>query len=235
MKDFSGFRYLCIIGWLLIPLLSATLSAQDGPDPSWTAEFSNEKEELSPTGRNPFFILEPGYQLILEDDDVRLIVTVLEETKIVDGVQTRVVEEREFEEGNLIEVSRNFFAISQRTNSVYYFGEEVDIYEDGEVVKHEGAWASGENGARFGLMMPGLPLLGARYYQEIAPGVALDRAQIVSLNQTINTPAGEFTNCLKSEETNPLEKGAKEFKYYSLGIGLIQDKSLKLVKFGKAD
>lgn len=53
--------------------------------------------------------------------------------------------------------------------------------------------------------MAGLVLLGARYYEEIAPGVALDRAEIISINETINTPAGKFTSCLKKEETTPLE------------------------------
>jgi hypothetical protein len=87
--------------------------------------------------------------------------TVLNETKTVDGVECRVVEERETKDGKLVEVSRNYFAIGKRTNSVYYFGEDVDIYKDDKVVSHEGAWLAGKNGARFGLMMPGLPLLSS--------------------------------------------------------------------------
>ena len=56
----------------------------------------------------------------------------------------------------------------------------------------EDAWtAEGENKA--GVAMPGLALLGARYYQEIAPGVAMDRAEIVSTSETKQTPAGNFT------------------------------------------
>ena len=81
---------------------------------------------------------------------------------------TRVVEERETKGSQVVEVSRNFFVICKRTNNVYYFGEDVDIYRDGKIVGHDGAWLAGEGGARFGLAMPGSPLLGARYYQEIA-------------------------------------------------------------------
>ena len=55
-----------------------------------------------------------------------------------------MVEERETEDGELVEVSRNFFAICEETNSVFYFGEEVDDDEDGEIVGHEGAWLAGE-------------------------------------------------------------------------------------------
>jgi hypothetical protein len=81
--------------------------------------------------------------------------------------------------------------------------------------------------------MPGQVLLKARYYQEIAPRLAMDRAEIVSLTELVKTPAGEFKTCLKVEETTPLEPGIKEYKYYAYGIGLVQDGSLKLVKYGK--
>ena len=189
----------------------------------WTEDFPVEPGELGPTGRNPYFILEPGYFLVLRKGNEELTITVLDETKKVDGVETRVVEERETKNGKLIEVSRNFFAISKRTNSVYYFGEEVDIYEDGKVVSHDGAWLSGVKGARFGLMMAGTPLVGGRYYNEIAPEVAMDRSEIVSMKETVETIAGTFKNSLKIEETTPLEPGNKEFKYYARGIGLVND------------
>ncbi len=202
---------------------------------TWTAEFITDRSEFSTTGRNPFFILESGYQLVLEDGVQRLVVTVLADTRKVDGMDVRVVEERETKNGKLVEVSRNFFAISTRTNNVFYFGEEVDIYKGDKIAGHAGAWQSGTNGARFGLMMPGQALLKARYYQEIAPGAAMDRAEIIGLNETVRTPAGEFRNCLKVLETTPLEPGVSEFKYYARDVGLVQDASLKLVKYGKSE
>ena len=192
------------------------------------------EERLGFQRAKPYFILEPGYQLVLEGGQERLTITVLDEIKMVDGVETRVVEERETKGGELIEVSRNFFAISKRTNSVFYFGEEVDIYKDGKLASHEGAWLSGVGGARFGLMMPGQVLLKARYYQEVAPGAAMDRAETVSLSETVTTPAGKLENCQKTEETTPLEPGDKGYKLYARGIGLVQDGSLKLVKHGQA-
>ena len=219
----------------LLWLTDMQASYRPNDDDSWTADFSFEKDQLSPAGRNPYFVLEPGYQLVLADDDEQITVTVLAETKQVDGVETRVVEERETKKGKPVEISRNYFAISKRTNSVYYFGEDVDIYKAGKVVDHKGAWLAGVKDAKFGLMMPGLALLKARHYQEVAPGVAMDRAEIVSLTETVKTPAGEFKNCLKVEETTPLEPSTKEYKYYSAGIGLVQDGDLKLVKYGKAE
>jgi uncharacterized protein DUF3108 len=62
----------------------------------------------------------------------------------------------------------------------------------------------------------------------------MDRAEIVSVSETVQTPAGEFKNCLKVEETTPLEPETKGYKYYAPGVGLIQHGALKLVKYGKA-
>jgi hypothetical protein len=202
-------------------------------DRSWTTEFVLDSGDLVTTGRNPYFILEPGYVLTLEDKDTRLVITVLDDIRRVDNVDTRVVEERETSKGQPVEVSRNFFAISRRTNAVFYFGEDVDTYKNGKIAGHEGAWQAGANGARFGLAIPGLPLVAAKYYQEIAPGVAMDRAEIVSMSEIVTTPAGEFKDVLKIAETTPLEPGVREYKYYARGIGLIQDGSLKLTKYGK--
>ena len=217
--------------------LSALASnAQQGfeapvPDP-FTSTFLVDKTELAPAGRNPFFILEPGYQLVLEGADERLVITVTDQTRQVDGVTTRIVEERESEDGHLVEVSRNFYAISARTNAVYYFGEEVDIYEDDQIVRHEGAWLSGQNGARFGMFMPGDALLGARHYQEFAPGEALDRAEIIAIDQTFKTPDAQFEHCLRVRETTPLEPRAKEDKVYAPGVGLLMDGKTRLTSHG---
>src|SRR5204863_3577203 len=125
-----------------------------------------------------------------------------------------------------VEDTGNYFAICKRSNSVYYFGENVDLYKNGKIVSHEGTWISGVNGAKFGLYMPGLPLVGAKYYQELAPGAGMDRAEILSVSETVKTPAGEFKNCLKTLETSPMEPSVRDHKYYAPGIGLIMDPSM---------
>jgi hypothetical protein len=221
--------WLCSI--LAIGMLSFTACVRAG---EWTSQFLMEGDELVSIGRNPFFILEPGYQLVLEGGGTQLIITVLNETKMVDGVETRVVEERETKNGQLIEVARNYFAISRRTNDVFYFGEDVDMYKGGKVDNHAGSWLSGVNGGKFGLMMPGRPLINASYYQELVPNVAMDRATIVSTTEVVKTSAGEFTNCLKIKETTPLES-LTEYKYYAPGIGMVMDGKMSLVKAGKVD
>ena len=96
------------------------------------------------------------------------------------------------------------------------------------MISHGGAWLAGENGAKAGLIMPGNPEVGMKYYQEIAADVALDRAEVVSLNEAVETPAGMFSNSLKTQEGTALNPNEKEFKAYAPGIGLIQEEVLLL-------
>lgn len=218
---------------LIVAILAvAYQNAGSQEKPSWQDDFDIAQRTLLPTGRNPYFILEPGFQLVLESKTAKLVVTVLDETKEVTGVTTRVVEEREWKNGALVEVSRNFFAICERTNDVFYFGEDVDMYKKGKIANHKGAWVAGVNGARAGLMMPGEPKVGMKYYQEVAPRVAMDRAEVVSLDHALETPAGSFTKCLRTKESTALSFFEREFKTYAPGIGLIQDQKLLLVSHG---
>jgi hypothetical protein len=221
---------------MIVVLLATGCAGTQNPsspgDAAWQEEFDLSDCDLVPTGRNDYFILEPGFQLVLEGRIEKVAITVLDETREVDGVTTRVVEEEEWKYGELIEISRNFFAVCPDTNDIFYFGEEVDIYRDGTLVSHSGAWLAGEKRAKAGLIMPGDPKVGLKHYQEVAPGVAMDRAEIVSLDATLETPAGTFTDCLRVMEGTALNPLEREYKTYAPGIGLIQDESLLLTEYG---
>lgn len=196
----------------------------------WTASFHPEDCTFASTGRNRFFSLQGGHRLVLQSAREKVTITVLDETRTVGGVETRVIEEREEENGKLKEVSRNFFAICKEHGDVFYFGEEVDEYEDGKVVRHSGAWRADERDSKAGIIMPGTVLLGARHYQEIAPN-AKDRAEIVDDSVTMKTPAGTFKDCIRVEETSGLDPGEKGYKTYAPGVGLIQDEDLLLTEY----
>ncbi|MHC5023809.1 MAG: hypothetical protein ACYTGG_07845 [Planctomycetota bacterium] len=217
-----------------------------GGQPEYTTDFPFNDCQFQAHGWNPWFPLQPGHQLYLEGEDdgaiVTLLITVLPQTRRIDfewkgeliSVNTRVVEEREYEDDELVEVSRNFFARCRDTDSVYYFGEDVDIYEDGEIVSHDGAWLAGVDGATPGLIMPGTFLLGSRYFQEMAPDIAMDRAENAEMGLRVVTPAGTFDDCVLVDESSAIEPGTSE-KIYAPGIGLIQDDELQLVGFGSAN
>lgn len=220
------------------PASPSTSLPADQTTEGWLSSFDLENCNFASTGENSYFILKPGYQVTLEGEEdgeeLQLVMTVLDETKVVNGIETRVVEEKETKGSNLVEISRNYFALCKPTNNAIYFGEDVDIYEDGEIVSHEGGWLAGQNGSKAGMIMPEKVEVGLKYYQEVAPGVAEDRAEIVSVNDTLDTPAGTFDQVLKTEETNPLKPEEKEFKFYAPGIGLIQEEAIKLVNYTKS-
>jgi len=205
------------------------LEKQGSDKAAWRDTFAVNKAELAPTGNNPYLSIQPGRVLKLVDGHDRLTVSILPETKVVDGVKVGVLEEREEKNGHLIEISRNYFATDPKTGDVYYFGEDVDNYKDGKIINHDSAWLAGQKGARFGLMMPGQPKVGHKYYQEIAPKVAMDRVEIVSVDETVKTPAGTFEHCVHLRETTPLESGTSH-KYYAPGIGMIKDDGFELAE-----
>lgn len=226
--------------------LCLSVSAWSAGD-AFTTDFRIEDCRFSADGSNPWFSLEPGHRLVLagEDDgeEVEVRITVLPKKRAITfttargkrmRVEARVVEERETVDGELVEVSRNYFARCEKTNDVFYFGEAVDIYEDGEVVSHDGAWLAGMAGAQPGVIMPGTYLLGARYFQEIAPG-ALDRGENTAMGLTVETGAGTFHNCVEVIETSPLEPGHESLKRYCPGVGLVVDNSIVLEEVGEDD
>jgi hypothetical protein len=226
-------------GALLVTIVPGTLLAHDPP---YTTEFDRSRCTFSSVGSNPFFPLWPGHAVTLqgEEDDggefveIEAIVTVTTDTEVVDGVETRVVTEEESEDGEIVEVSFNYFAVCRETGDVWYFGEHVDNYEGGVVVDHDGSWRAGENGATPGVLMPGTPLLGARFYTELAPGIAEDRSEITGLGGTVDTPAGTFTGVLTALDTDALSPGPGDPKQYAPGVGLIVDEVIEVVEIQQA-
>jgi hypothetical protein len=198
----------------------------------WQASFPVDKKMLGTTGNNPYLVLTPGFKLYYEHGKDTLVSTVLDETRVIDGVETRVVEDRESKNGKLAEASRDYYAIDRSTHDVYYFGEDVDMYKNGKVIGHQGAWLSGVKGAGFGLMMPGAIKVGLKFYQELARGVAMDRAEVVAVGETVKTPAGTFTGCVHMKDTSAIERGTVH-KWYAPGVGLVKESEFVLVKIEK--
>lgn len=212
----------------------------------FTTDFDIERCTFAPDGRqNPYFSLHPGDQITLEGEDdgeeIEVEITVTNDTRTLQfqtpegramTIQARVVVEREHVDGELVEVSRNWYSRCRQTNDVFYFGEEVDIYEDGQVVSHDGAWEAGKDGSQPGIIIPARFLLGSRYYQELAPaGEALDRAQHVAMNLSFRAAGRTFRDCVKVVETSPLEPGHESVKIYCPGVGLVKDNEAVLTDF----
>jgi hypothetical protein len=145
----------------------------------------------------------------------------IDETFVVDGTRVAILEVKEYEDGELVESTRDYFA-QREDGSVWYFGEHVDDLEEGKVIGHEGAWLAGEDGAQAGLFMPADPEVGQVFEQEQAPGVAEDRSTVVAIDISAAVPAGTFDKCIKTRDFAPLDK-VTEFKFYCEGVGLVSE------------
>jgi hypothetical protein len=168
-----------------------------------------------------------------DGSDTRVVSRVLDKTTLVAGVRVAIVEVRDFEDGELVERTRDYYAQDQK-GRVWYFGERVDDIENGKVVGHEGQWLAGKGNAKRGLFMPAKPKVGQVFEQERAPGVAEDRSRVVAVGLEVTTGAGRFDGCIKARDYAPLDKKT-EFKFYCPGVGLVREKArnarLDLVRY----
>ena len=185
---------------------------------------------------NPFFPLPIGTQWVLAGEEdgapVRVVITSLADAEVVAGVTTRVVEEREWDDGELVEVSRNFFA-QTADGTVCYYGEDVDDYEAGEIVGHGGAWRAGVNGALPGILIAANPQVGQMFKQEVAVGVAQDQAEQVAAGESVTVGLGTFTDTIRFIESSPLDSGTSE-KVYARGIGLLVDDPIERIPMSRS-
>jgi hypothetical protein len=198
---------------------------------------------FSPVVSNPFFPLASVRIKIFEgeftDEETgetvveRIEEGVLPDTVMIAGIEATVVEVHEYADGALTERTLDYYA-QDKDGTVYYLGEDVDMYEDGEIVSHEGAWRTGEGDNLAGVFMPAEPAVDMTFEQERAPGVAEDRSTVIAVGETVTVPAGTFAGCMRTEDVNPLDD-ATEFKLYCPGIGVVREENdegaLDLISF----
>jgi len=135
-------------------------------------------------------------------------------------VSARIMEDREFENGKLFEVTLDYFAQAD-SGAVCYMGEKVDQYKGGKIVGHEGAWMTGEHDAMPGILFPGHPKIGDKFHSENVPGIAVESDEVVGVDETVTVRAGTFRHCVKIKEVVAGED--PEFKYYAPGVGVVRE------------
>lgn len=173
---------------------------------------------------NPWLGFRPGkvfrYRARTDEGIEKIVVEVTNRKKTIMGVSTTVVRDRVYLNGELIEDTRDWFA-QDKAGNVWYFGEDSKEYEDGKVVSTEGSWQAGVDGAQPGILMLARPWTGAEYQQEVAPGVAEDRARVLGVSEKVRLRHRVSERALKTLEWTPLEPDLREYKYYVRGVGLV--------------
>jgi hypothetical protein len=180
---------------------------------------------------HPFLPLAPGnrwvYEETGEDGEVeRIEVVVQEETREIAGISATVVRDTVTLDGVLVEDTFDWFA-QDREGNVWYLGEDVDNYEDGRLVDHDGSFQHGQDGAYAGIVMPAEPQVGDAYRQEYSPGEAEDLGEVLRLDGTASVPFGELDDLLVTRDWNPLEPEVVEEKSYARGIGLVHEAKVR--------
>ncbi len=236
-KSRTSFIALACLG------VAGSLQAAEPPRP----------ENLTSRGRNDFVILEPNYQLVLEGlidgKPASRVVTVTDQTRKFDGIETRTVESLDTLDGRTTRVVREYLAIDLSSHDVYTFGTDVAVYNDVNVSSREGSWRVGRDGAGFGLYLAAHPQAGDRFTRATAgpdkpatdkkPAVtgklpaAAARVEITGLDDKVETPGGVYAGCLTLRETVAAARHeSTTTKVFAPTVGLVAEGDLKLVKRG---
>jgi hypothetical protein len=176
---------------------------------------------------NVLLPMTPGTQLVYEGTtneegellDHRVVITVTDLTKVIDGVEAVVSWDLDYSDGDLVEAELAFFAQDDDGN-VWRLGEHPEEYENGIVVDAP-TWIAGIEGASAGVSMPGDPSAAVRSYsQGWAPTVGFnDRARVGEIGSETCVAAGCYSDVLVVEEFNIYEPGASQLKYFAPGVG----------------
>ncbi len=172
---------------------------------------------------NKYFSLPVGKKMIFEginEEGIneKIEITILRETKVIEGVETIIYLDKVYNDGQLVEETRDYLA-QHKNGDVWYFGEEVDNYENGNLKDHAGSFLHGKDGAKAGIWMKAEQKVGDSYRQEYYKGEAEDMRDVVAIGLSVTTKLGTYNDCVKVYDWTPLDKKSREHKYYCPKVG----------------
>ena len=225
MRVFIVLSSLLLTGSLAVGCGSSDSKRPDKPTKPTSAFSDPTKVD------NQWFPLRPGAKYVWtgsehadgERVNHKVVFVVTDLTKRVNGVQTRVVWDRDYVNGRLSEGELAFMA-QDDTGNVWSYGEYPEEWEGKKLAGAPSTWIPGLQGAKPGILMPAAPRVGApSYLQGLAPAIRFaDRAKATRIAKRMCVPAGCFRNVLVNAEWTPEEPGARQLKYYARGIGAIR-------------
>jgi hypothetical protein len=224
----AGFAAL----WLAASVAMAAVSLAGSTPPEEITANAYDRDNFGNSTRidNRWFPLRPGTQLVFRGTTIegeesvphRVIFTVTDLTKEIDGVRSVVLWDRDYSSGDLVEAEIAFFAQDDDGN-VWQLGEYPEEYEEGKIIASP-LWVHGLQGAKAGLTMRAVPKTGTSSYSlGWGPAVGFnDRAKVAKTGMKNCVPRGCYTNVLLTSEFNPDEPGKYQLKYYAPGVGNVR-------------
>jgi hypothetical protein len=179
---------------------------------------------------NEWLPLKPGMQYVYEGATIeegesvphRIVFTVTDLTKVIDGIRSVVCWDQDFSDDELVEKEISFFA-QDNDGTVWYMGEYPEEYEDGRFTAVP-AWIAGAKDAKAGIMMKAEPREGTPSYSQGWATYAdfTDRGLVDQTGQEATVPAGSYKDVLVIAESSKDETNAWQLKYYARGVGNIK-------------
>jgi hypothetical protein len=241
-----------IFGLALLVLYATVAVAQESEtsEKEWEDFDSSNFDDNSFNIDNPWMPLKPGTRYVYEGTTVedeesmphRVVISVTDLTKVIDGVRSRITWDLDYSDGQLVEAEIAFFAQDNEGN-VWRMGEYPEEYEGGEVVDAP-CWISGISGSIAGISMKAKPeKRSSSYSQGWGPSVEFtDRGKVDSMGVETTVPAGSFEDVLVIAEYSNDEPNAFQLKYFAQGVGNIRvgwrgedatQETLELIKYRK--
>lgn len=184
--------------------------------------FSEYNPQINPADftakvTNKYFSLPVGRKLVYQSQTAggkeRIEIEIETGTKEIMGVMTTVYRDKVYLNNVLVEDTRDYLTQDKEGN-VWYFGEEVNNYEDGKLIDHSGSFIAGVDGAKPGIWIKAENKVGDSYRQEYFPDEAEDVTDVVATDQTVKTGDKTYTGCVKMYDWTPLDDESREYKYY---------------------
>ena len=186
------------------------------------SNFANNSNQVN----NTYLPLIPGTQLIYQGvanrggglSDHKVIFTVTDLVRTINGVNTVVVWDRDINDGEIQESELAFFAQDKEGN-VWNLGEYPEEYKNGQFDDAPDVWITGEKDAQGGIHMLADPREGARYLQGIAPNIEFhDIAKVINTDKDLKS----YTDVLVTKEWDPQELPATQRKFHAPDIGIVR-------------
>jgi hypothetical protein len=216
-----------------LPLIAAAvllLTACDGGSSSSSSDLpqGSETVELDPADftteiDNPYWPLRPGsrwvYRETSGDEVQRVVVTVTDRTKTIEGIEARVIHDLvTTPDGEKVEDTFDWYA-QDKDGNLWYLGEDTKEYEGGKVVSTQGSWEHGVDGAQAGIIVAAEPKQGLTYREEYYAGEAEDAAEVLSVEGKVQVPFGFFRDAMITRNYSGIEPRVEELKFYAKEVG----------------
>jgi hypothetical protein len=205
---------------------------QNTPKQATHSDFDRDNFNNSTRVDNKWHPLVPGTQFTYEGRSNRgfgrlphrVVFTVTDLTKEINGVRTVVLWDRDINAGKLLEGELAFHAQDDDGN-VWLLGEYPEEYEEGKVAGAPDTWIAGVEDAQAGVIMRARPRVGtSSYRQGLVPSIEFgDVAKVYKTGQSNCVPVRCYQNVLVTDETNPYEPAdGHQLKFYAPGVGNIR-------------